>query len=260
MDSPGFRLLLSQVLKAACDKHGGGIALSVLDGLCQAHAVHLEHAGHGLFVRMHGTRRLPCLSVGAETSSSGDGDARATAESPVTCTSNMVTRKDDDCEFLAAGQPVAGKQNVKAAEVGLASTAAMNKGTSGGRQTGLDLSERLGEPEADPCGAAYGLAANGEHKETKWKKVKKKRDEIEAYEVHTGVVVKFFRDRGFGYISPDGGGMDLFVHHGAIVGTGFRQLLTGQKVRYRRTSDSKQRGSWKAVQVEDVSGVVVEEN
>jgi CspA family cold shock protein len=45
--------------------------------------------------------------------------------------------------------------------------------------------------------------------------------------------VKFFSDaKGFGFIAPDEGGKELFVHHTAIVGEGFRALAEGMKVSY----------------------------
>lgn len=43
--------------------------------------------------------------------------------------------------------------------------------------------------------------------------------------------VKWFNDaKGFGFITPDGGGGDLFAHFSAIQGRGFRSLREGQKV------------------------------
>jgi len=45
--------------------------------------------------------------------------------------------------------------------------------------------------------------------------------------------VKWFSDdKGYGFITPDEPGKDLFVHHSAIVGNGFRSLAEGAKVSY----------------------------
>jgi CspA family cold shock protein len=48
----------------------------------------------------------------------------------------------------------------------------------------------------------------------------------------TGTVKWFSNDKGYGFITPDDGGKDLFVHHSAIVGDGFRSLSEGAKVSY----------------------------
>ena len=52
--------------------------------------------------------------------------------------------------------------------------------------------------------------------------------------------VKFFNDaKGYGFIQPDEGGKDLFVHHSAIVGTGFKTLAEGAKVSYEARQGQK---------------------
>jgi CspA family cold shock protein len=48
----------------------------------------------------------------------------------------------------------------------------------------------------------------------------------------TGTVKWFNDDKGFGFITPDDSGKDLFVHHSAIQGSGFKSLAEGAKVSY----------------------------
>ena len=48
----------------------------------------------------------------------------------------------------------------------------------------------------------------------------------------TGTVKWFSDDKGFGFITPDDAGKDLFVHHNAIQGSGFKSLTEGAKVSY----------------------------
>ncbi|KKC99174.1 MULTISPECIES: cold-shock protein [Photobacterium] len=48
----------------------------------------------------------------------------------------------------------------------------------------------------------------------------------------TGTVKWFNEEKGFGFITQDNGGADVFVHFRAIAGDGFKTLQEGQKVQY----------------------------
>ena len=47
-----------------------------------------------------------------------------------------------------------------------------------------------------------------------------------------GIVKWFNESKGFGFITPEDGSKDLFVHFSAIVSTGFKTLAEGQRVQY----------------------------
>ena len=47
-----------------------------------------------------------------------------------------------------------------------------------------------------------------------------------------GTVKWFNSDKGFGFITPDGGGKDLFVHYSGIRGSGHRSLQESQRVQF----------------------------
>ena len=62
----------------------------------------------------------------------------------------------------------------------------------------------------------------------------------------TGTVKWFNNTKGYGFIAPDDGGEDVFVHHSAITMTGYRTLNEGQRVQF-----SVERGP-KGLQAKDV--------
>jgi cold shock protein len=56
--------------------------------------------------------------------------------------------------------------------------------------------------------------------------------QLEDRKVPTGSVKWFNEEKGYGFIIPDDGGNDIFVHHSNITMDGFRTLAEGQKVQY----------------------------
>jgi CspA family cold shock protein len=48
----------------------------------------------------------------------------------------------------------------------------------------------------------------------------------------TGTVKWFSNDKGYGFITPNDGSKDVFVHHSAIEGEGYKSLAEGAKVEY----------------------------
>jgi CspA family cold shock protein len=54
-----------------------------------------------------------------------------------------------------------------------------------------------------------------------------------------GTVKWFNEEKGYGFITPDGGGDDLFVHYSAIFGEGFKSLEEGARVSYEATRGRK---------------------
>jgi cold shock protein len=52
--------------------------------------------------------------------------------------------------------------------------------------------------------------------------------------------VKWFNDtKGYGFIAPDEGGKDIFVHHSNVAGTGFKTLNEGAKVEFEVREGTK---------------------
>lgn len=50
--------------------------------------------------------------------------------------------------------------------------------------------------------------------------------------MNTGIVKWFDAAKGFGFITPEDGGKDVFVHHSAITGSGYKSLDEGQRVSF----------------------------
>lgn len=59
------------------------------------------------------------------------------------------------------------------------------------------------------------------------------------YEMATGTVKWFNDSKGFGFITPDDGGDDLFAHFSAIVEAGYKSLKEGQRVSFDVTEGPK---------------------
>ena len=55
----------------------------------------------------------------------------------------------------------------------------------------------------------------------------------------SGTVKWFNAEKGFGFIQPNGGGPDVFVHYSAIESTGYRSLDEGQTVEFEITQGQK---------------------
>jgi CspA family cold shock protein len=65
----------------------------------------------------------------------------------------------------------------------------------------------------------------------------------------TGTVKWFSDPKGYGFITPDEGGKDLFIHHSNVAGNGYKSLAEGAKVVF------EQREGTKGVEAYDVSPV-----
>ena len=55
----------------------------------------------------------------------------------------------------------------------------------------------------------------------------------------TGVVKWFNGQKGFGFIQPDDGGKDVFVHISAVERAGMRNLIEGQRIAYEILTDKR---------------------
>jgi CspA family cold shock protein len=55
----------------------------------------------------------------------------------------------------------------------------------------------------------------------------------------TGTVKWFNASKGYGFITPEAGGKDLFVHHSNILGSGYKSLDEGAKVEFQERQGTK---------------------
>jgi CspA family cold shock protein len=69
--------------------------------------------------------------------------------------------------------------------------------------------------------------------------IRQSRRQQEENYVAQGTVKWFNAEKGFGFIEPDDGTADVFVHHSAIQAEGFRSLDENQRVEYTATRGAK---------------------
>jgi CspA family cold shock protein len=67
----------------------------------------------------------------------------------------------------------------------------------------------------------------------------------------TGTVKWFNNEKGYGFITPDEGGKDLFVHFSNIAGSGYKSLTEGSKVEYQEREGQK---GPEAIEVQPIGG------
>jgi CspA family cold shock protein len=63
--------------------------------------------------------------------------------------------------------------------------------------------------------------------------------ELSGLDMAQGTVKWFNESKGFGFITPEDGGKDLFAHFSEIQGTGFKTLAEGQRVEFNVTQGQK---------------------
>src|SRR4051812_32853852 len=70
-------------------------------------------------------------------------------------------------------------------------------------------------------------------------RVRSAQSPVEVQQMATGTVKWFSDDKGFGFITPDEAGKDLFVHHSGIGGDGLKSLAEGAKVSFDSEAGDK---------------------
>jgi cold shock protein len=63
--------------------------------------------------------------------------------------------------------------------------------------------------------------------------------QLGRWNMATGTVKWFSNDKGYGFITQDDGGKDVFVHHSAISGQGYKTLAEGARVEYEVEEGAK---------------------
>ena len=71
--------------------------------------------------------------------------------------------------------------------------------------------------------------------------------------METGTVKWFNATKGYGFIQPDQGGQDVFVHISAVQASGMRELKDGQKLSFDLQTDAKKGGKTSAVNLQDAA-------
>lgn len=67
--------------------------------------------------------------------------------------------------------------------------------------------------------------------------------------MNKGTVKWFNEEKGFGFLSNNDGGEDVFVHFSSIQSSGFKSLTEGQRVEYDTEPDPKDRNKLRAINV-----------
>jgi len=73
----------------------------------------------------------------------------------------------------------------------------------------------------------------------------------------TGTVKWFSDPKGYGFITPNEGGDDLFIHHSNIVGDGYKSLPEGTKVNFEQREGAKGVEAYDVSVIEAVSAVSI---
>jgi CspA family cold shock protein len=98
----------------------------------------------------------------------------------------------------------------------------------------------ISQPQRGDINIARGNAPGFEFIFMKIYRLARSSNEVYMSDQRVSGTVKWFNDRkGYGFIQRDEGGPDVFVHHSAIQGDGFKSLAEGQKVTLEVTQGHK---------------------